>query len=142
MTWYYKNNPVDEPPEDAVGFVYIIENLTNGRKYIGKKLLSFSKTTYKTITLKNGKKKKKKIKGKIPSDWKDYYGSNNQLNEDVKQLGTENFKREILYYCESKAECSYVEAKLQFEYRVLESDDFYNNNIQVRVHGSHIKNKL
>lgn len=151
MTWYYKNNPVDEPPEDAVGFVYIIENLTNGRKYIGKKLLSFSKTTYKTITLKNGKKKKKKIKGKIPSNWGDYYGSNNQLNEDVKQLGTENFKRQILYYCTSKAELSYLEAKLQFEHKVLETNEYYNGIINVRVGGSeklrqalleHDKNKM
>lgn len=136
--WTYQGQPVIEPPEDSVGFVYIIENLTNGRKYIGKKLFSFSKTTYKTVTLKNGKKKKKKIKGKIPSDWQDYYGSSNELNKDIENLGKENFKREILYYCKSKAECSYIEAKLQFEHKVLESTDYYNNNIQVRVHGSHI----
>lgn len=136
--WTYRGQLVIEPPEDSVGFVYIIENLTNGRKYIGKKLFSFSKTTYKTVTLKNGKKKKKKIKGKIPSDWQDYYGSSNELNKDIENLGKENFKREILYYCKSKAECSYIEAKLQFEHKVLESTDYYNNNIQVRVHGSHI----
>lgn len=138
MTWWYQGNMVIEPPDDAIGFVYIIENLVTGRKYIGKKLFQFSKTTYKTVKLKNGTKKKKKIRSKIPSDWQDYYGSSIELNKDIEKLGKENFKREILHYGLSKAECSYIEAKLQFEHRVLESDNFYNNNIQVRIHGSHI----
>jgi hypothetical protein len=138
MTWYYQDQEVLDPPQDTIGFVYIIENLTNGRKYIGKKLFSFSKTTYKTIKLKNGTKKRKKIKGKIPSDWQDYYGSSVELSNDIALLGKENFKRQILYYCRSKAECSYIEAKLQFENKVLESADYYNNIIQVRIHGSHI----
>lgn len=138
MSWIYNNSIVETTPDDAVGFVYIIENLINGRQYIGKKLLSFSKTTYKTITLKNGAKKKKKIRSKIPSDWKDYYGSSVELTKDIEKLGKENFKREILYFCKSKAECSYIEAKLQFEHKVLESDNFYNGQISVRIHGSHI----
>ncbi len=142
MTWVHQNQTVDTLPEDCVGFVYIITNLSTGKKYIGKKLSKFSKTTYKTVKLKNGNKKRKRIKSKIESDWQTYYGSNTQLNEDVKQLGTDKFSREILYYCKSKAECSYIEAKLQFEYRVLESDDYYNGHIQVRVHGSHIKSKI
>lgn len=139
MTWLYQGTPIEVLPEDCIGFVYVITNLTNNKKYIGKKLAKFSKTTYKTVKLKNGNKKRKRIKGKIDSDWQTYYGSNTHLNEDVKNLGTDKFKREILYYCKSKAECSYIEAKLQFEYRVLESDDYYNGHIQVRVHGSHIK---
>lgn len=138
MSWYYKKKLVKELPEDCVGFVYLITNNITGRKYIGKKLAQFSKTTYKTVTLKNGTKKKKRIKTKIESDWRDYYGSNDQLNKDVKQLGSEKFTREILYYCKSKAECSYVEAREQFSRRVLESNDYYNGHIQVRVHGSHI----
>ena len=138
MSWTYQGQVVDLLPDDCVGFVYIITNLTNNKKYIGKKLAKFSKTTYKTVKLKNGKKKRKKIKGKIESDWQTYYGSNTQLNKDVETLGKEQFKREILHYCKSKAECSYIEAKLQFEHRVLESTDFYNGHIQVRVHGSHI----
>lgn len=139
MTWLYQGKLVDLLPDDCVGFVYLITNLTNNKKYIGKKLSKFSKTTYKTVKLKNGNKKRKRIKSKIESDWQTYYGSNTQLNEDVKHLGADKFTREILYYCKSKAECSYIEAKLQFEYRVLESDDYYNGHIQVRVHGSHIK---
>lgn len=142
MTWTYKNNIITELPDDCVGFVYMITNLSTGKKYIGKKLSKFSKTTYKTVKLKNGNKKRKRIKSKIDSDWQTYYGSNIQLNEDVNHLGTEKFSREILHYCKSKAECSYIEAKLQFEYRVLESDDYYNGHVQVRVHKSHIYNKI
>jgi hypothetical protein len=142
MSWTYQGQVVTELPEDCVGYVYLITNLASGKKYIGKKLSKFSKTTYKTVKLKNGNKKRKRIKSKIESDWQTYYGSNTKLNEDVTQLGTDKFSREILYYCKSKAECSYIEAKLQFEYRVLESDDYYNGHIQVRVHGSHIKSKI
>lgn len=140
--WLHNDNEVETLPDDCVGFVYIIVNLINNRKYIGKKLAKFSKTTYKTVVLKNGKKKKKKIRSKIDSDWKDYYGSSKELNEDVEKLGTENFKREILFFCKSKAECSYIESREQFSRKVLESDDYYNNNIMCRIHGSHIKGKL
>ena len=138
MTWYYKGSVIEEISEEYIGFVYLITNNISGRKYIGKKLAKFSKTTYKTVTLKNGTKKKKKIKGKIESDWKDYYGSSDALTADVVKLGKENFTREILYFCKTKAECSYIEAREQFARKVLESDDWYNGHIQVRVHGSHI----
>lgn len=138
MTWHYNGAVVDVLPEDCVGFVYCITNTVTGKMYIGKKLAKFSKTKYKTITLKNGKKKKKKIRSKIDSDWQEYYGSNIELNKDVDQLGKEKFHREILYYCRSKAETSYIEAREQFNRKVLESDQYYNGHIQVRVHGSHI----
>ena len=138
MTWLYENQVVETLPDTCVGFVYLITNLISGRKYIGKKLAQFTKTSYKTIKLKNGTKKRKKIKSKTQSDWQTYYGSSLELLKDIEKLGKENFKREILKYCNSKAECSYIEAKLQFHYGVLESKDYYNNNIQVRVHGSHI----
>ena len=141
MSWYYQNAIVEEISDEFIGFVYCITNSITGRKYIGKKLSKFSKTTYKTVKLKNGNKKKKKIRSKIDSDWREYYGSNDQLNKDVEELGAENFHREILYYCTSKAECSYIEAREQFSRRVLESDDYYNGHIQVRVHGNHIKGK-
>ena len=138
MQWTYQNTPVESLPEDCVGFVYLITNITSGRKYIGKKLAKFSKSTYKMVKLKNGTKKKKRIKSKIDSDWQEYYGSSPNLQKDIDTLGQENFSREILYYCKSKAECSYIEAREQFSRRVLESDDYYNGHIQVRVHGSHI----
>lgn len=139
MSWTYENQLVEVLPEECVGFVYLITNTLTGRKYIGKKLAKFSKTTYKTVKLKNGTKKKKKIRGKIDSDWREYYGSSPALTADVTVLGTANFTREILFYCNSKSECSYIEAREQFSRRVLESNDYYNGHIQVRVHGSHIK---
>jgi len=139
MTWTYQNIEVTELPEDCVGFVYLITNTITGRKYIGKKLAKFSKTTYKTVKLKNGTKKKKKIRSKIDSDWQEYYGSSPNLTADINTIGKENFTREILYYCKSKAETSYIEAREQFDRKVLESDEYYNGHIQVRVHGSHIK---
>lgn len=142
MSWTYQNQVVDALPEDCVGFVYIITNVITGRRYIGKKLAKFSKTTYRTVRLKNGKKKRKKIRSKIDSDWQDYYGSSPELTRDVQRLGTENFAREILFFCRSKSECSYVEAREQFNHRVLESNDWYNGHIRVRVHGSHIRGKL
>ena len=138
MSWYFQDQLVESLPDDCIGFVYIITNLKTDRKYIGKKLAKFSKTTYKTVKLKNGNKKKKKIRSKIDSDWQEYYGSNIELNQDVEALGKENFRREILFFCKSKAECSYIEAREQFSRKVLESKDYYNGHIQVRVHGSHI----
>lgn len=142
MTWLFENSPVETLPDDCVGYVYIITNTVTGRKYIGKKLAKFSKTTVKTVKLKNGNKKKKKIRSKIDSDWLTYYGSNDELKKDIQTLGPEKFTREILYYCTSKAQCSYIEAREQFRHQVLESDAYYNGQISVRVHGSHIKNKL
>ena len=98
--------------------------------------------SYKTVKLKNGNKKRKKIRSKIESDWQLYYGSNTELNQDIERLGADNFTREILIYCNSKATCSYIEAREQFNHRVLESDDYYNGQIVCRIHGSHIKNKI
>ncbi len=140
--WTYNKESIEELPEDCVGFVYLITNLTNNRKYIGKKLAKFARTTTKTITLKNGNKKKKKVRSKIDSDWQDYFGSSIELNKDVESLGKDNFTREILFFCKSKAECSYIEAREQFARKVLESTEYYNNNIMCRIHGSHILNKL
>lgn len=142
MSWTYQGSIVSELPEDCVGYVYCITCIVTGRKYIGKKLSKFSKTTYKTVKLKNGTKKKKKIRSKVDSDWQEYWGSSVELSKDIDQLGVDKFVREILYYCKSKAETSYVEAREQFTRKVLESDDYYNGHIQVRIHGSHIKSKI
>jgi len=141
MHWIYKNEPVEQLPEDCVGFVYIVTNSISGRMYVGKKLARFKTTRYKMHTQKNGKKVRKKIRGAVASDWQDYYGSSDQLNRDVESIGRDRFKREILYYCRSKAECNYIEAREQFARKVLESDQYYNGHIRVRVHGSLIIGK-
>jgi hypothetical protein len=128
MTWSYKNKTVEEIPEGYIGFVYIITNTTNNRRYIGKKLTQF-------------KRSKKPLKGRtnkrrytVESDWRDYYGSSDELTADVELLGKDKFKREILYWCKNKSELSYIEAREQFTHKVLESRDWYNGHIRVRVH--------
>jgi len=140
MTWYYKGEPVEEIDEKYTGFVYIITNTVSGKAYIGKKLSKFSKTNIKTVTLKNGNKKKKKIRSKIESDWKTYWSSSKEVIEDVKTLGEDKFKREILMFCLSKGTASYFEAKFQMQNEVLENPDmWYNGIVNCRVHRSHIK---
>jgi hypothetical protein len=141
MQWIYKNQPVEQLPEDCVGFIYIVTNTISGRMYVGKKLAQFKTTRYKMHTQKNGKKVRKKIRGAVSSDWQAYYGSSDQLNKDIELLGREKFRREILYYCRSKAELNYIEAREQFARKVLESDQYYNGHIRVRVHGSLIIDK-
>jgi hypothetical protein len=115
--------------EDNVGFVYLITNTTNDRKYIGKKLFWTPKT-------KMVNKKKKKFK--VESDWKEYYGSNKELASDVELLGLDKFKRVILTLCKSRGSCSYHEAKLQFECDAMLSEEYYNTWIMVRVHKKHM----
>jgi hypothetical protein len=140
MTWYYKGEPVEEIDEKYTGFVYLITNLVTDKKYIGKKLSKFSKTNTRTVTLKNGTKKKKKIRSKIESDWKTYWSSSKEVIDDVKTLGEDKFKREILMFCLSKGTASYFEAKFQMINEVLEHPDmWYNGIVNCRVHRSHIK---
>jgi hypothetical protein len=131
LNWTYNNTDFTEDLiGDNYGFVYEITNLTNKRKYIGKKFFYSAKT-------KQVKGKKKKVK--VASDWKTYYGSNAELVNDVKLHGEENFKREIIHLCKTKGECGYLEAKEQFVRGVMESEDYYNVWIMVRVRKSHIK---
>ena len=133
MSWMYKGKTVESIPDEYEGFVYLITNLKTQQKYVGKKLAKF-KTTKPPL-----KGKKNKRRGYKESDWREYWGSSDRLNEDVKNLGEKNFTREILYYCKSRAEMSYIEAREQFDRRVLETDEYYNGIINVRVGGS---NKL
>jgi antitoxin component YwqK of YwqJK toxin-antitoxin module len=131
LNWQYNGSDFTEDLiGDNYGFVYQITNLTNGRKYIGKKFFYSAKT-------KQVKGKRKKIK--VPSDWQTYYGSSAELTKDVLQLGHEQFNREILHLCLSKGDCGYLEAKEQFINGALESDDYYNTWIMVRVRKSHLK---
>lgn len=142
MDWTYQGNIVTEMPESCTGFVYIITNITNDKKYIGKKLARFKKSKSRVVKLKNGNKKRKKVRYTVESDWKDYYGSNQELLQDVQVLGADKFSREILYYCTSKAECSYLELIEQIRRRVLESADYYNGIIQVRIHKNHVNERI
>ena len=127
MAWTFEGKEFTEVIPEMEGFVYLIENTINGKKYVGKKTFWERRKDRKT-----GRRKKKE------SNWKDYYGSCDELISDVEVLGEVRFKREILYLCKSKAEMSYLEAREQFERRVLETDDYYNGIINVRVGGSNI----
>ena len=130
MSWTYKGKEITEIPDEYEGFVYLITNLTNNQKYIGKKLAKF-KTTKPPL-----KGKKNKRRGYKESDWRTYWGSSDRLNADVAALGEDKFTREILYLCKGRGEMSYIEAREQFDRRVLETDDYYNGIINVRVGGS------
>ena len=130
MNWTYNGKEIESIPDEYEGFVYLITNLTNNRKYVGKKLARF-KTTKPPL-----KGKKNKRRGFKESDWQTYWGSSDRLNEDIATLGEDKFSREILYFCKSRAEMSYIEAREQFDRRVLETDEYYNGIINVRVGGS------
>lgn len=137
--WTFNNVEVLELPE-CIGFVYLITNKTNNRRYIGKKISHFTKSSIKTITLKSGVKKKKKVKKQVESDWKTYWSSSLELQNDVTLLGEDNFAREILYYCASKGTLSYIEAREQFANKVLEFPDlWYNGIISCKIHRNHVK---
>lgn len=127
--WFY-NNEVFTDSGDYYGFVYLIENLANGRKYIGKKLFIFTKT-------KVVKGKRKKIKS--PSDWQTYWSSSDELKADVANLGEQNFRRIILHLCKNKGTCNYLEAREQFERRVLETDEYYNGWISCKIGKNQVK---
>ena len=130
MQWTYQGKIVEEISEEYVGFVYLITNLTNNKKYIGKKLTKFK------VTKKPLKGKKNKRRSTKESDWRTYWGSSPHLQEDVEKIGPDNFTREILYYCTSRGELSYLEAKEQFDREVLKTDEYYNGIINVRVGSS------
>ena len=128
--WNYKNKPLTSIPDGAYGFVYIIENKLNNKKYIGKKLFWFSKT-------KQINKKKKRVK--FESDWRDYWSSSPDVHKDVEALGKDNFERTILHICSNKGSCNYLEAREQMDRRVLETEEYYNGTIQCRIHKTHVK---
>lgn len=128
--WKYEGEEfTSEMIGKAMGFVYLITNTTNDRKYIGKKLFTFAST-------KQVKGKKKKIR--VVSDWQTYYGSSEDVKADVALLGEDAFTREILYLCLTKGECNYLELREQIDRRVLESNDYYNGQIQARIHKGHL----
>ena len=124
---HWQTNLVLEENKLPYGFIYVITNKATGKKYIGKKQI---KSVKKMAPLKGKKNKRHK---EIETDWKDYTSSSNDVNEDIKKFGKENFSFEIIRLCDSKFELAYYEAKLQFDNDVLLTDKFYNGIINCRI---------
>ena len=132
--WYYKGEEfTSEMIEDYVGFVYLITDKSNDKKYVGKKLLTSKR---KLPPLKGKTRKRTVVK---ETDWQKYYGSSEEVKLMVEEKGADNFYREILYLCKSKGELGYLEAKYQFVNDVLLRDDYYNGIIQCKIHRNHVK---
>ena len=131
--WYHEDKEFNETPEEYQGFVYEITELRTGKKYIGKK------NFWRPKTLPKNSKRSRRVKTKVESDWRSYYGSNVELQRLVEESGSDGYKRVILRLCKSKGEMSYYEAKLQFQYDVLLSDEYYNEFIGCKIHSKHLK---
>jgi len=132
--WYYKGEEfTSEMIEDYVGFVYLITDKSNDKKYVGKKLLTSKR---KLPPLKGKTRRRTVVK---ETDWQKYYGSSEEVKLMVEEKGADNFYREILYLCKSKGELGYLEAKYQFVNDVLLRDDYYNGIIQCKIHRNHVK---
>ena len=131
--WHYNGKEYDETHEEYQGFVYMITELDTGKKYIGKKFF------WKPKTLPITKSRKRRVRTRVESDWRTYFGSSKEVQTLVESKGNSNFKREILRLCRTKGECSYYEAKEQFERNVLLSDEYYNEFIGCKIHSRHLK---
>jgi len=130
-----------EPPEafthdDAYGFVYLITNNKDQRKYVGKKFF----WSQKTLPITKKRKRRKRLK--VESDWRTYWGSNKHLIADIEEHGTEDFTREILHLCKTKGDCAYMEAKEQFAREVLLTEEYYNGIIACKIGGQTVKNLI
>ncbi len=133
MTWYYNDKVYDITPEEYQGFVYEITEIASNKKYIGKK------NFWRPKTLPKNTKRKRRIRTRVESDWRTYFGSSGLLTERVEEHGETAFKRVILMLCKTKGEMSYYEAKLQFEKDVLLNDEYYNEFIGCKIHAKHLK---
>ena len=132
--WIYRDAPItEEQAAGYVGFVYLITNTIDGRRYIGKKLFTKAKT------LQPLKGKTRKRRSRVQSDWEKYFGSSDELKADVKEHGPENFTREILRLCSSKAETSYWETYEIFSRHALLDPTYYNKWVSSRINSNQLK---
>lgn len=133
--WLYNNQPFSLPENfnpakpEWQGFVYVITNKLDGRKYIGKKFF---------VSIGYYQKNKKRKRRKEISDWQAYYGSGPSILADIEKLGKENFTREIIHLCKTKSECGYLEAYEQFVTNAIIRDDYYNDWVSCKVQRRHL----
>lgn len=140
--WTYKNQVDFEIPTNAFGFVYKIEFVgepllleqfgISKTKYIGRKYLTASKTVSKRVLKKDGTKTTKKKKSRVESNWRDYMGSCKPLLEDIKRLGSQHYKFEIIAFGETKGQVNFLEEYVQMCERVMIDDSYYNDSIGAR----------
>ena len=123
--WTYQGSTFTSDDIDSFfGYVYCITNLQSGKKYIGRKYFT-----------QRRKPRGGKRRVTSESDWKKYYGSSDELKSDVKRLGKENFKREIISLHKTLGKVNYEETRQLFLNNVLTEslDDgtpaYYNSNI-------------
>lgn len=132
--WLYEDKEfTSEMIGDYMGFVYVITDKSNGKKYVGKKLF---KSKRRLPPLKGKTRRRIKV---VETDWQDYFGSSDEVKMLVEEHGRDNFIREILHLCNTKGEMGYLEAKVQFDRNVLLDDTYYNGIIQCKIHRSHVK---
>ena len=131
--WVYNNKEFNETPDEFQGFVYMITEKDTGKKYIGKKFF------WKPKVLPVTKSRKRRVRTRVESDWRTYYGSSKEVKTLVEEKGEDNYIREILKLCRTTGECSYYEAKYQFEFDVLLSDEYYNEFIGCKIHSKHVR---
>ncbi len=130
--WYYNNEEFNNTPEEYQGFVYEITELSTNKKYIGKK------NFWRPKTLPKNSRRSRKVKTRVESDWREYYGSNVVLQGLVEEHGSKGYQRVILHLCKTKGQMSYYEAKLQFENDVLLKEEYYNEFIGCKIHSKHL----
>ena len=147
--WLFKNkviSSVDEMPQNTYGFIYLVTHIPTNRKYIGKKVLYFErnvKLSKRELNELKAERKAKGIGGRVPlkkkvikeSDWKTYFGSQQEIKELVKSEKESDFKREILKFVGNKKHLTYFECKYLFINEVLENNQEYiNDNILAKFY--------
>jgi hypothetical protein len=134
--WIYQGLEfTSEMIQDHQGFVYLLENSSNGKKYIGKKFFIKPKVLPKTKT------RKRRVRTTVESDWKTYYGSSEELLNDIASgdgRGEMGVVRSILRLCKTKGECSYYEIKEQLAVDALIKEEYYNSFVGCKIHRRHL----
>ena len=142
ITWTYESQPIEnisDMPVNTYGFIYEVEHIPSGRRYLGKKVLYFERNKRLGIRALAALKEERKLKGiggRTPlkqkvvteSDWKTYYGSQKEILQLVKEGKTTDFSRKILKYVRDKKQLTYFECKYLFINEVLERDSEYIND--------------
>ena len=63
------------------------------------------------------------------SNWQDYWGSSNELQQDIASMGKEYFTREIVSLHKTRGATNFSERELLYRFKVLEDPLSYNKAI-------------